>query len=408
MSRGFKNFLGIVLACIALSALFSSPVGFFDVVVAVMCIIAAILLLKQTESEKAEKKAKQSGNESKSMPTANTTDTAIETVEPTQITTQNEGYYYEPEPPVKPIVEHYSRNDDVVYLRHENSLLRAQLSTDQGDLVDAKSEALKIRAKNEEAKSELLSTEKRLEEVKNELIETEEAALLQSFGLYTPHFEFARADDYKARLLEIRARQKDAVKDGMAVTGNTTWSIDGSQTKGRKMVADIQKLLLRAFNAECDDIVEHVRYNNIESSEKRITASRDAISKLGQIMGIGITAGYYRMKIDELHLAFEWQQKKQQEKEEQREARAEMREAAKLPKSLKTSGENSRKSKATMKTRSLKSTSSLRQQATTRLTPFVNARLKLKSSLRKSTLPLVMLSTVKQTSVPAMSMSYQT
>ena len=208
MTRGFKNFLGIVLACIALSALFSSPVGFFDVVVAVMCIIAAILLLKPTESEKAAKKAKQSGNESKSMPTANTTDTAIETVKPTQITTQNEGYCHEPEPPVKPIVEHYSRNDDVVYLRHENSLLRAQLSTDQGDLVDAKSEALKIRAKNEEAKSELLSTKKRLAEVKNELIETEEAALLQSFGLYTPHFEFARADDYKARLLEIRARQK--------------------------------------------------------------------------------------------------------------------------------------------------------------------------------------------------------
>lgn len=307
MTRGFKNFLGIVLACIALSALFSSPVGFFDVVVAVMCIIAAILLLKPTESEKAAKKAKQSGNESKSMPTANTTDTAIETVKPTQITTQNEGYCHEPEPPVKPIVEHYSRNDDVVYLRHENSLLRAQLSTDQGDLVDAKSEALKIRAKNEEAKSELLSTKKRLAEVKNELIETEEAALLQSFGLYTPHFEFARADNYKARLLEIRARQKDAVKDGLAVTGNTTWSIDGSQTRGRKMVADIQKLLLRAFNAECDDIVEHVRYNNIESSEKRITASRDAISKLGQIMGIGITAGYYRMKIDELHLSFEWQ-----------------------------------------------------------------------------------------------------
>ena len=56
MSRGFKNFLGIVLACIALSALFSSPVGFFDVVVAVMCIIAAILLLKPTESEKQKRK----------------------------------------------------------------------------------------------------------------------------------------------------------------------------------------------------------------------------------------------------------------------------------------------------------------------------------------------------------------
>lgn len=123
MSRGFKNFLGIMFAVSALSALFSPPVKFSTVVVSVVCIIIAILFFKPTESEKAAKKAKQSGNEPKSMPTANTTDTAIETVEPTQITTQNEGYCYEPEPPVKPIVEHYSRNDDVVYLRHENSLL---------------------------------------------------------------------------------------------------------------------------------------------------------------------------------------------------------------------------------------------------------------------------------------------
>lgn len=94
MSRGFKNFLGIMFAVSALSALFSPPVKFSTVVVSVVCIIIAILFFKPTESEKAAKKAKQSGNESKSMPTANTTDTAIETVEPTQITTQNEGYYY--------------------------------------------------------------------------------------------------------------------------------------------------------------------------------------------------------------------------------------------------------------------------------------------------------------------------
>ena len=49
MSRGFKNFLGIVLACIGLSALFSSRVGVFYVVVAVMCIIAAIFVVKPTE-----------------------------------------------------------------------------------------------------------------------------------------------------------------------------------------------------------------------------------------------------------------------------------------------------------------------------------------------------------------------
>ncbi len=100
------------------------------------------------------------------------------------------------------------------------------------------------------------------------------------------------------------------------------------------MVADMQKLLLRAFNSECDDVIEHVKYNNIESSEKRIGSSRDAISKLGSMMGISITPTYYRLKIEELYLAFEYQRKKQDEKEEQKEARARMREEAKLAREI--------------------------------------------------------------------------
>lgn len=99
-------------------------------------------------------------------------------------------------------------------------------------------------------------------------------------------------------------------------------------------VGILARLLLRAFNAECDDIVEHVKFNNLETSEKRITTSKDAISKLGDMMGISITPQYYRLKIEELYLAFEYQQKKQQEKEAQKEERARMREEAKLAKEL--------------------------------------------------------------------------
>ena len=112
------------------------------------------------------------------------------------------------------------------------------------------------------------------------------------------------------------------------------WTVNGNASKGKKMVADMQKLLLRAFNSECDDVIEHVKYNNIEASEKRITTSREAISKLGTIMEVSIQPKYYRLKIEELHLAFEYAQKKQQEKEEQKEARARMREEAKLAKEI--------------------------------------------------------------------------
>ena len=225
-------------------------------------------------------------------------------------------------------------SDDLDGLRRENAMLREQLTPEQNELVNIKMDVQKLKVQNDKYLKEIAENEEKLNEVKCQVVEAEEVVLMQSFGLYTPHYDFMRADDYKARLLEIRARQKDAVRDGTAVSGSTAWAIDGDTKKGSKMVADMQKLLLRAFNAECDDVVEHVKYNNVEISERRITASREAISKLGAMMGISITSAYYGMKLDELHLAFEWQQKKQQEKEEQREARAELKEAQRLAREL--------------------------------------------------------------------------
>ena len=49
-------------------------------------------------------------------------------------------------------------------------------------------------------------------------------------------------------------------------------------------------------------------------------------------MSVYINQSYIDLKIVELYLAFEYQQKKQQEKEEQRELRAQQREEAKLKK----------------------------------------------------------------------------
>lgn len=100
------------------------------------------------------------------------------------------------------------------------------------------------------------------------------------------------------------------------------------------MVKDMQKLLLRAFNGECDELVSKVKYNNFEASKKRIEASCTAISKLGAIMNISISEKYKRKKIEELALAFEYAQKKEAEKEEQRQIKAQLREEAKLQKEI--------------------------------------------------------------------------
>jgi len=100
------------------------------------------------------------------------------------------------------------------------------------------------------------------------------------------------------------------------------------------MVSDIKKLLLRAFNGECEHLTKNVKYNNFDSYKKRIESARTAISRLGKTVGIAIYDDYYDLKIQELHLAFEYQQKKQEEKERQKEIRAQEREEAKLQKEM--------------------------------------------------------------------------
>ncbi len=157
---------------------------------------------------------------------------------------------------------------------------------------------------------------------------------MQTYGIYQPTYEFANSDQYKKQLQQTRQMQKDMIRQNTACTGAANWTVDGNLQKGRKMVADTQKLLLRAFNSECDDIIAHVRISNKDKSVQRIASSADAISKLGASMQIAITTQYKALKIRELNLALDFAQKKEDEKERLKELRAQQREEAKAQKEM--------------------------------------------------------------------------
>ena len=186
-------------------------------------------------------------------------------------------------------------------------------------------------AKRERTISDL---DKTISDKKSKIIWMDDEILVQEFGLYKPQYDFANSLDYKERLAKVRDQQKTLIKEKRAVNGNTSWQVNGSASKGKKMVSDTQKLLLRAFNTECDDIISKVKYTNFDASLDRIYKSSDAISKLGSIMNISVSNDYLDLKIKELRLAFEYQQKKPEEKEAQKAERAELREAAKLQKEI--------------------------------------------------------------------------
>ena len=207
-------------------------------------------------------------------------------------------------------------------------------------------ELKELREEQDQIELRIKEKKAEFEQLKGDYIEMNEAVLLQSFGLYEPQYDFATLEEYKTRLNEVRTRQKDLIKQGNAVTGNMNWTVNNNCVQGKKLVKDMQKLLLRAFNNECDAAINKVKYNNYEQSKNRITKSEAAISKLGEIMNISITHDYFCSKLTELSLAFEYQQKKQQEKEEQAELRAQQREEAKLQKEIEAELKKLRKEKS--------------------------------------------------------------
>jgi len=212
--------------------------------------------------------------------------------------------------------------------------------------IDAlKNEKDNLVKNNEQSKKTINELAEIITQKKIEIIVLDEELLLESFALYKPKFNFLSSDDYKNKLELIRNQQKQMIKDGTAAIGNQNWAVNDSKSEGKKMVNDMIKLTLRSFNNECDYCVDNVKFNNIESCEKRINKSFETLNKLGRIMQVILSDAYKKIKFDELYLAYEYQQKKQEEKEEQKRIREELREQQKLEQEIKLAREKILKEK---------------------------------------------------------------
>jgi len=151
-----------------------------------------------------------------------------------------------------------------------------------------------------------------------------------SFGLYTPHFNFQTSEEYKARLDMLRAQEKQLIHDGKAASCPTQWTVGGSASEGARMVKLSEKLVLRAFNGECDAALANDSWNNVTRMEERIRNSFETINRLVTVLNVSITEEFFSLKLDELRLAHEYQEKQNEEREEQRRIREQIREEEKV------------------------------------------------------------------------------
>lgn len=185
-----------------------------------------------------------------------------------------------------------------------------------------------------------------IEQKKQELLQLEDEILYQDFGVYEPKYSCTNSDEYKEKIKAVRQKQKELIKDKEALNYYDGWILDGSRSKGRAMNNDNMKMVLLAFNGECDTLISKTKFNNVDRIEDRIIKSAERINKLNQRNRISITNAYQSLKLEELYLCHEYELKKQEEKEEIRRIREQEREEQKLQKEIEEARKKIKKEQA--------------------------------------------------------------
>lgn len=194
---------------------------------------------------------------------------------------------------------------------------------------------------------EVHALRRRVRELENQLAQSEssqvvdvnEQRVLQDVGIYRYSHPLDSSPAYKERLAELNRRMDDMVKSGTAIESADMFTWNGSLANGRKLVRDLGKLMLRAYNAEADNCVRALRNANVQTASKRLDRSAAAIEKLGSMMEMRINPAFHMLRIEELLLVADYQVKVQEERERAREEREMLREQRRAEAELKAERE---------------------------------------------------------------------
>lgn len=191
------------------------------------------------------------------------------------------------------------------------------------------SEFIKIEDNFNKLNSDYQSALETYTKLRKEVSVFESKLDLIEFGIYEPIYDFEKSDDYRAEQNLIIEYQKLMISNDQAAICNTKWTVGDSEAKGKAVVNRYKKLMLRAFNGECDVLIAKVKWNNVNQMKERMQKLFDAINKLGDGFNVYLNTQYLNLKQKELILEFEYQSKRQKEKEELRAAQEELREEEK-------------------------------------------------------------------------------
>jgi predicted RNase H-like nuclease (RuvC/YqgF family) len=220
----------------------------------------------------------------------------------------------------------------------------ANIDAETKGLQALKSEEAKLTKEVEERSNELASLSNGIAAKSDELLAVNQAVVEArgTLDLYTRiedfvavgHFELPEylhdtSERFSEEIKQVREQQKELIKSGGAVIVSESFAIFPDAAFNKRLMTGQMKLVLAAFNIECDFMIGKVSPSNFGRTLERIEKLANTLEKSVANLHCGIDSEYVELKYKECTLQYQYKLKKQEEQEEQRQIREQIREEQK-------------------------------------------------------------------------------
>ena len=229
-------------------------------------------------------------------------------------------------------------------------------------LIGRKNEINEILTKLETLENEYHENYSTLQKLKEQIRLFNEDIEVINSGLYQPIFNFNTTDEFKERIQLNYEKQKLLIRENKAITSGADEVYYLHEYKFltpyyKRSIICYKKIIINAFNSECDALIVKAKWNNIDNIKSKIqeifhrinlqsyefcgfillqnsianklNSNTEEFKKLEKNHMIQISHNFLDLKDEELALYHEFEMKKYEEKEELRRNRELLREEEK-------------------------------------------------------------------------------
>ncbi|PCD85362.1 DUF4041 domain-containing protein [Vibrio mediterranei] len=221
----------------------------------------------------------------------------------------------------------------------ENELETIKEETTELQALKGQDDSLKLSIK--EQQSNLVTVENSLSEIKAQVEkgELDLNALMGDIDLYSrldeytahghfemPQYLYETSVRFAEEIKDIRQQQKEMIKAKTAITFPETAILSNDNAFNKKLLNGQVKLMLTAFNIECDMLIGKVSPSSFGRTLERIEKLANNLEKSAATLECGFDLDYIELKFEECKLQYQFTLKKQEEIAEQKLIKEQIRE----------------------------------------------------------------------------------